>query len=167
MPHKREVEKKLRAAFKKDRAKVDLSRMSRFGIIELSRQRLKPSLSDGVYTTCQYCQGRGRARSSYSLALTVLRKIQERVTQDDFNIIKGTLSKTVAEYLLNDKRDDLNAIERKYGLQIVIVGDENMPVEEFHFDFVKKDKPSAAIEDKEDRDKNKKDKPWYKRLLPV
>jgi Ribonuclease G/E len=101
------------------------------------------------------------------LALAVLRKIQDRVTQDDFNVIKGTLSKTVAEYLLNYKRDDLNAIERKYGLQIVIVGDETMPVEEFHFDFVKKDKPSAAIEDTEDKDKNKRDKPWYKRLLPV
>jgi ribonuclease E len=163
-PHKREVEKKLRAAFKKDRAKVDLSRMSRFGIIELSRQRLKPSLSDGVYTTCQHCQGRGRARSPYSVALTFLRKIQERVIQDDFNIIKGTLSKTVAEYLLNYKRDDLNAIERKYGLQIVIVGDENMPVEEFNFDFVKKDKPSASIKDTEDRDNKKKR--WYKRLLP-
>ncbi len=164
-PHKRELEKKLRNAFKKDRAKVDLSRISRFGIIELSRQRLKPSLSDGVYTTCQYCQGRGRSRSPYSLALTVLRKIQEKVTQDDFKMIKGTLPKTVAEYLLNYKRDDLNAIERHYGLQVVIVGDENMPAEEFHFDFVKTDKTAASPVDKEDADK--KEKPWYKRLLPV
>jgi len=166
-PHKREVEKKLRNAFKKDRAKVDLSRMSRFGIIELSRQRLKPSLSDGIYSICQYCQGRGRSRSPYSLALAVLRKIQERVTQDDFKMIKGTLSKPVAEYLLNYKRDDLNAIERKYGLQIVIVGDESMPVEEFHFDFVKKDKIPATPADTKDTDNNKKEKPWYKRLLPV
>jgi hypothetical protein len=88
------------------------------------------------------------------------------VTQDDFNIIKGTLSKIVAEYLLNYKRDDLNAIERKYGLQIVIIGDENMPVEEFHFDFIK-DKTTAIPEETEDIDKNKKEKPWYKRLLPV
>jgi ribonuclease E len=164
-PHKREVEKKLRNAFKKDRAKVDLSRISRFGIIELSRQRLKPSLSDGVYTTCQYCQGRGRSRSPYSLALTVLRKIQEKVTQDDFKVIKGTLPKTVAEYLLNYKRDDLNAIERQYGLQIVIVGEEDIPAEEFHFDFVKTDKSPVDLTDKEDEDT--KEKPWYKRLLPT
>jgi ribonuclease E len=163
-PHKREVEKKLRSAFKKDRAKVDLSRMSRFGIIELSRQRLKPSLSDGVYTTCQYCQGRGRSRSPYSLALTVLRKIQEKVTQDHFKLIKGTLPKPVAEYLLNYKRDDLNAIERQHGLQIVIVGEEDMPAEEFHCDFVKQDKTSAPA-DKKDMDKP--EKPWYKRLLPT
>ena len=101
------------------------------------------------------------------MALAVLRKIQERVTQDDFKIIKGTLSKTVADYLLNYKRDDLNAIERKYGLQIVIVGDENRAVEEFHFDFVKKDKTSATPADTKEIDNNKKEKPWYKRLLPV
>jgi ribonuclease E len=163
--HKREVEKKLRNAFKKDRAKVDLSRISRFGIIELSRQRLKPSLSDGVYTICQYCQGRGRSRSPYSLALAVLRKIQERVTQDDFKMIKGTLPKPVAEYLLNYKRDDLNAIERQYGLQVVIVGEEDMPAEEFHFDFVKTDKTSVALTEGVDEDTN--EKPWYKRLLPM
>ena len=163
--HKREVEKKLRNAFKKDRAKVDLSRMSRFGIVELSRQRLKPSLSHGVYSICQSCQGRGRSRSPYSMALTVLRKIQDKVTQDDFKMIKGILPKNVAEYLLNYKRDDLNAIERQYGLQVVIVGEDDMPAEEFHFDFVKTDKISASPVDKEeDVDA---DKPWYKRLLPM
>ncbi len=164
-PHKREVEKSLRNAFKKDRAKVDLSRMSRFGIIELSRQRLKSALSDGVYSTCPYCQGRGRSRPPSSLALAVLRKIQEKVTQDDFTRIKGTLHKTVAEYLLNYKRDDLNAIERKYGLQVVIVGEEDVPAEEFHFDFVKKDKPAGASGEKAVA--AKQEGPWYKRLLPT
>lgn len=163
-PHKREVEKTLRNAFKKDRAKVDLSRMSRFGIIELSRQRLKPSLAHGVYTVCQSCQGRGRSRSPYSMALTVLRTIQEKVTQEDFKMIKGTLPMAVAEYLLNYKRDDLNAIERKYGLQVVIVGQEDMPAEESQFEFAKTEKDSPAPEGKEDADK--REKPWYKRLLP-
>ncbi|OGP82478.1 MAG: ribonuclease [Deltaproteobacteria bacterium RBG_16_54_11] len=163
--HKREVEKKVHNAFKKDRAKVDLSRISRFGIVELSRQRLKPSLSDGVYTTCQNCQGRGSSRSPSSLALAVLRKIQEKVTQDDFKLIKGTLPASVAEYLLNYKRDDLNAIERKYELQVVIVGQEDMPAEEFHLDFVKSDKSSRPPTDKEDAEKE--EKPWYKRLLPA
>jgi ribonuclease E len=161
--HRREVEKKLHNAFKKDRAKVDLSRMSRFGIIELSRQRLKPSLSDGVYTTCQTCQGRGRSRSPSSLALAVLRKIQEKVTQDDFKMIKGILPKTVAEYLLHYKRDDLNEIERKYGLQVVIVGQEEMPAGEFHLDFVRADKTAGPLADGEAAEE--KEKPWYKRLL--
>ena len=161
--HNREVEKKLRNAFKKDRAKVDLSRISRFGIVELSRQRLKSSLSDGVYTTCQNCQGRGRVRSPSSLALAVLRKIQEKVTQDDFKLVKGTLPKTVAEYLLQYKRDDLNTIERKYGLQVVIIGQEEMPAGELNLDFVRADKTAAPLVNGEDADK--KDKPWYKRLL--
>jgi ribonuclease E len=99
------------------------------------------------------------------LALAVLRKIQEKVTQDDFKIIKGTLPKTVAEYFLNYKRDDLNDIERKHGLQVVIVGQEDMPAGEFHLDFIRADKTSGnraegeAVEEKE--------KPWYKRLLPT
>jgi ribonuclease E len=165
--HKREVEKTLRNAFKKDRAKVDMSRMSRFGIIELSRQRLKPSLSEGVYVTCQYCQGRGRSRSPSSMALTVLRKIQEKVTQDNFTIIKGTLPMAVAEYLLNYKKDVLNAIENKYGLQVVIVGDKDMPAEGSHLDFVKTEKGSPTLAETEERTMEKKDKPWFKRLLPM
>ncbi|OGP55816.1 MAG: hypothetical protein A2Y65_01845 [Deltaproteobacteria bacterium RBG_13_52_11] len=163
--HKREVEKMLRNAFKKDRAKVDLSKISRFGIMELSRQRLKPSLSEGVYTTCQYCQGRGRSRSPSSIALAVLRKIQDKVTQDNFKMIKGTLPAAVAEYLLNYKRDDLNAIERKYGLQVVIVGEKDMPAEGSHVEFVKAEKDSPALTEEEAADK--KEKPWFKRLLPI
>ncbi len=161
--HKRELEKKLRNAFKKDRAKVDLSRISRFGIVELSRQRLKSSLSDGVYTTCQNCQGRGRVRSSSSLALAVLRKIQEKVTQDDFKMVKGTLPKRVAEYLLHYKKDDLNAIEKKYVLQVVIAGQEEMPAGEINLDFVRADK--AAGPPVSSGDEEKQEKPWYKRLL--
>jgi ribonuclease E len=161
--HNREVEKKLHNAFKKDRAKADLSRISRFGIVELSRQRLKPSLSDGVYTTCQNCQGRGRVRSPSSLALAVMRKIQDKVTQDNFKMVKGTLPKTVAEYLLHYKRDDLNAIERKYGLQVVIEGHEEMPAGELHLDFVRADKAPGPQENGEDAEK--KEKPWYRRLL--
>ncbi|MBW2040097.1 MAG: Rne/Rng family ribonuclease [Deltaproteobacteria bacterium] len=166
--HNREVERRLRNTFKKDRAKVDLSRISKFGILELSRQRLKPSLSEGVYLTCQYCQGRGRVRSPYSMALTVLRKIQERVIQDDLQMIRGTLHKTVAEYLLNYKRDDLNAIERKYGLQIVIIGQEDMSAEEFQLDFIKAEKSPVALMEKEDEsEKEEKERPWYKKLLPI
>ncbi len=163
--HKREVEKRLRNAFKKERAKVDMSRISRFGLLELSRQRLKPSLSDGVYTTCQYCKGRGRSRSPYSMALTVLRKIQEKVVQDDLWMIRGTLPKAVAEYLLNYKRDDLNAIERKYGLQIVIVGDEDMSAEELRCEFVKAEKTPGAPAQKDGEAEG--ERPWYKRLFPI
>jgi ribonuclease E len=166
--HKREVEKTLRSAFKKDRAKVDLSRISRFGITELSRQRLKPSLSEGVYTVCQYCQGRGRSRSPSSMALAVLRKIQDKVTQDNFKMIKGILPMPVAEYLLNYKRDDLNALERKYDLQVVIVGERDMPAEGAHLDFVKTEKtPPPPTDSAEKEDEVTKEKPWFKRLLPI
>jgi ribonuclease E len=165
--HKREVERRLRNALKKERAKVDISRISKFGLLELSRQRLKVSLDEGVYITCQYCQGRGRMRSPESMALTVLRKIQERVHQNDIQIIRGTLPKAVAEYLLNYKRDDLNAIERRYGLQIVLNGDENLSAEESQLDFITPEKsPVTLTEDTDEGEKDENVRPWYKRLLP-
>ena len=167
--HKREVEKKLRNAFKKDRAKVDLSRMSRFGIVELSRQRLKPSLSEGAYATCQHCQGQGRSRSAASMALSILRKIQEKVTQDHFKVIKGNLPAAVAAYLLNYKRDDLNAIERKYELTIDIVGEEDMPAEQFNLNFLKSETPAdppASLTSPPGGQETNEEKPWYRKLLP-
>ncbi len=164
--HKRDVERKLRNAFKKDKAKVDLSRISRFGLMELSRQRLKPSLSEGIYLTCQYCQGRGRVRSPDSMALTVLRKIQERVIQDHIQMIRGILPKAVAEYLLNYKRDDLNIIERKHGLQIVIVGRDDMSAEEIQLDFIKVQEPPISMTQIRDDEGGGGDRPWYKKLLP-
>ncbi len=163
MQHRREVERRLRAAFKKDRAKVDFSRMSRFGIVELSRQRLKPALSEGVYITCQSCQGRGVIRSPSSLALTVLRKIKEKVTQDTFSVIKVALHRNVSEYLLNNKRDDLNAIENKYKLKIVVVGEENVPVEHIALDFVKQEQIKGSVTKIVS---NNKGLLWLKRFLP-
>jgi ribonuclease E len=176
--HKREVEKKLKNAFKKDRAKVDLSRMSRFGIVELSRQRLKPSLNEGVYFTCQYCRGQGRARSAPSMALSILRKIQEKVTQDHFTVIKGNLPATVAAYLLNYKRDDLDAIEKRYGLKIDILGAEDMPAEQFDLTFLKSgtsvDLPASLTSSVSltsppgppGGQETNEEKPWYRKLLP-
>ncbi len=166
--HRREVERRFRNALKKDKAKMDLSRISKLGLLELSRQRLKSSLSEGVYFTCQYCQGRGRVRSPDSMALAVLRKVQERVIQDDLQIIRGTLPKAVAEYLLNYRRDDLNAIERRYGLQIVIIGEEDVSAEEFQLDFIKEERPPGAPMEKDDEgEKEEKGRAWYKKLLPI
>jgi ribonuclease E len=165
--HKREVEKTFRNALKKDRAKVDISRISKFGLLELSRQRLKSPLADEVYTTCQYCQGRGRIRTTYSMALTVLRRIQERVVQNNVRLVRGTLSKVVAEYLLNFKRDDLAAIEKRYGLTIVLIGRDDVPVQEYNIEFLKTG-TVAADETLEEADMEDihNEKPWYKRLLP-
>jgi ribonuclease E len=100
------------------------------------------------------------------MALSVLRKIQEKVTQDNFVMIKGTLPTAVAEYLLNYKRDDLNVIERKYGLQVVIIGEKDMPAEGSRLDFVKTEPPPLVKEEEEIPDK-KGEKPWFKKLLPI
>jgi len=164
--HNREVEKRLRNALKKDRAKVDMSRISRFGLLELSRQRLKSPLSEEAYSDCQHCQGRGRVRSTYAMALTVLRRIQERAVQNGLQMVRGTLSKPVADYLLNYKRDDLNAIESRHKLKIVIVGEDDLPIEEHQLEFIRKEEgvPVVAEEDAA-RQKGDAGKPWYKKLL--
>jgi len=165
--HNREVERRLRAALKKDRAKVDISRISKFGILEISRQRLKSPLSEGVYTNCHYCQGKGRIRSAYSVALTVLRKIQERVIQNNVGMVKGVLCKAVADYLLNYKRDELNDIESRYDLKIVIVGQEDLPVEEYELEFMRSDHAVVADAAADvPAEKSGKEKPWYRRIFP-
>jgi hypothetical protein len=80
-------------------------------------------------------------------------------------VIKGNLPVAVAEYLLNYKRDDLNAIERKYGLQVVIVGEEDMPAEQFTLDFLKTEQSSSSAAEQEDT--TSQEKPWYRKLLPI
>ena len=145
--HRREVERRIKKAFKGDRAKVDFSRISSFGIMEISRQRMRPPLSEGTYGSCRCCAGTGRVRSPVSSALMVLRRIGERaITQEGLKEVKVTLPPAAADYLLKNKREDLKELERGYHLKISIKEEEvPAPV----FEFVREE----AI-------------PWYKRLLP-
>jgi len=141
--HIREVEKALREELKKDRAKTDTSSISKFGIMELSRQRLRPSIESKSYQTCDYCQGRGMVISVGAAAVSFMRRISMGVSKGDIVQVNGTLSTEVADYIQNRKRNDLASIENRFGVSINIVSNHNLPPGEGKLDFVKEGKTTS------------------------
>jgi len=125
--HNREVEKVLREATKDDRAKISISPISKFGLLELSRQRLRPSIESVSYQKCTHCEGRGIVPSVETAALSFLRRIRMGVARKGVVQVKGCLSLEVASYLQNRKRKDLAQLESRYGVDITLVPDASVP----------------------------------------
>ncbi len=135
--HNREVEKILREELKKDRAKTDTSHISKFGLLELTRERLRPSIESRSYQICRYCQGRGTIMSVESAAVSLLRRIWMGLWKGGVTEVRGSLPIEVAAYLQNRKRRELAELEDRYGVAIVIQGDPSLPRGEGKLDFVK------------------------------
>jgi ribonuclease E len=135
--HIREVEKTLRDGLKKDRAKIDTSHISKFGLLELSRQRMRPSVESSSYQTCHYCKGRGRVMSVESAAVSFMRRIWMGVSKRDVTQVSGSLSLEVASYIQNRKRKELAQLEHRYGVTIYIQGDPHVSPGGGKLDFVK------------------------------
>ena len=121
--HIREIERILREETKNDRAKIDLSHISKFGLLELSRQRLRPSVESRSYQTCQYCQGRGLVLSVEARSLAFLRRIWMGLAKEGIAQVRGILPLDVATYLQNRKRKELSQLESRYGVSIQLEGD--------------------------------------------
>jgi ribonuclease E len=138
--HIRTVEKSLRDELKKDRAKIDTAHISKFGLMELSRQRVRPSIESKSYQTCQYCNGKGMVMSVESRAVSYLRRIWMSVTKGDVIRVNGTLSMDVAGYLLNKKRKELADVENRYGVSIILQGDPSISPGGDKLDFVRGEK---------------------------
>jgi ribonuclease E len=119
--HQREVEDTLRDAMKFDRARVQLGKISRFGLMELSRQRLKPSLEDSAHLPCPRCHGTGHIRSTESIALHILRIIQGEAMKDNSAQVVAQVPVDVATYLLNEKRFDLQSLETRMKVSVVLI----------------------------------------------
>ena len=135
--HNREVEKTLREEMKKDRAKTDTVPLSKLGLMELSRQRLRPSLESKTYQLCPYCQGRGMVMSVESAALSVMRRIWVGLSKGDITQVDGRLSLEVAFYLQNRKRKELLDLERRYNVKILLNPESGLPPGEQKLEFVK------------------------------
>jgi ribonuclease E len=120
--HKSEVERSMRNHVKIDKAKTKIGRISRFGLMEMSRQRLRPSIEFGSFTTCKYCKGKGQTPSPETLGLGFLRKLKLETLKEDITRVKAILPKEVADYLLNKKRKELHDLESQRGLSIQIEG---------------------------------------------
>ncbi|MEE9612207.1 MAG: Rne/Rng family ribonuclease [Desulfatiglandales bacterium] len=137
--HNRVVEKRLREELREDRAKTDTSNISKFGLLELSRQRMRPSIESRSYQTCEYCQGRGVIVSVESAAVSFLRRIWMGISKGDVAQANGILSVEVAAYLQNRKRREMAELESRYGVAISLQGDPSMPPGGGKLDFVKHD----------------------------
>lgn len=124
--HQREVENRLQHALKQDRARVQIGRISRFGLLELSRQRLRPSLGESSQIVCPRCEGHGRMRSVESLSLSILRLAEEHAMKENTGQVLVQAPTEIANYLLNEKRRALSEIERRHDAPIVIVSDEQL-----------------------------------------
>ncbi len=119
--NQREVENRLREALRYDRARVQTGKISRFGLLELSRQRLQPSLGESSHTTCPRCHGTGFIRDTESSALHILRILQEEAMKDNTAIIRAQVPVDVATFLLNEKRADVYSIESRLKVHVVLI----------------------------------------------
>ncbi len=124
--HQREVENRLQNALKYDRARVQLGRISRFGLMEMSRQRLRPSLGESSQIVCPRCDGQGRMRSVESLSLSIIRVAEEHAMKENTGQVLVQAPVEIANFLLNEKRSALREIERRHDAPIIIVADEQL-----------------------------------------
>ncbi len=137
--NQREVENRLRDATQLDRARIQIGRISRFGLLELSRQRLRPSIGEHSHITCPRCEGRGTIRSVESLALAVLRLIQEEAMKDRTQRVMAQLPIPVATFLLNEKRAALATIEARHGIAVVIIPNPHIDTPRYEVTRIRQD----------------------------
>jgi ribonuclease E len=142
--NQRDVEDRLRDAMKMDRARIQIGRLSRFGLLEMSRQRLRPSLGESSHLVCPRCNGIGSIRSIESLTLSILRLIGEDVRKDRTARLVVQVPVDVATYLMNEKRDALRELEEKSRVQMVIVPNPHIQTPEFSIRRVRDDEAQLA-----------------------
>lgn len=133
------IENAMRTAVRKDRARVSVGGISRFGLMEMSRQRLRPSLDDSAYKICPHCNGIGKVRSTESLALSVLRLVGEEARKEKTKSVIANIPPNAANYLLNEKREWINEIEEREKIDIVLTADPELSSVNFTITRVRTD----------------------------
>ncbi|STO60077.1 ribonuclease E [Canicola haemoglobinophilus] len=129
--HQREVENRMRDAVRQDRARIQISRISRFGLLEMSRQRLSPSLGESSHHVCPRCQGTGKIRDNESLSLSILRLLEEEALKENTKQVHTIVPVQIASYLLNEKRKAIHNIEKRHNVDIVVAPNEVMETPHF------------------------------------
>ncbi len=144
--HRASVERKLQDAVRTDKARIELGRLSKFGLLEMSRQRLRASLASHSHIKCDHCLGSGNIKNPELVALEALRKIQAAVVVGHVAKVKARLPSMPAFFLLNNKRGDIAALEANHGVQILILPDGRLRPDEYEFEMEGvKDAPLAAL----------------------
>ncbi len=137
--HQREVEQRLREAVKQDRARVQIGRISRFGLLEMSRQRLRPSLGESTQIVCPRCSGSGTIRDVDSLSLAILRLLGEETRKEHTAKVIAQVPVSIGTYLLNEKREWVSKLEERAGIKIIIVPNADMETPNFEIRRIRDD----------------------------
>ena len=137
--HQREVENRMRDSVRQDRARIQLGRISRFGLLEMSRQRLRPSIGETSQGVCPRCSGTGQVRGVESLALSVLRLMEEEAIKENTLHVQAQVPVPVATYLLNEKRRSVMHIEKHHGVRVLIIPNPHMDTPQYEVLRVKND----------------------------
>jgi ribonuclease E len=179
--NRREVENRLRDALRQDRARVQFSSISKFGLLELSRQRLRPALSEGSHITCPRCNGTGHIRDTESSALQILRMVQEESMKDNTAAVHVQVPVEVTSFLLNEKRTEITKIELKQRVTVLLIPNPHLETPNYKLERLRHDDPRldsfrasySMIEEPDDevgitrREKSKpKQEPVIKGILP-
>ena len=144
--NQRDVETRMRNALESDRARIQTGRISRFGLMEMSRQRLRPSLEEISTGLCPRCNGQGRIRDTRSLALAILRVIEEEALKEGSYKIRVQVPLSIGAYLLNEKRNDLAEIENRTGTQMVIIPNMNLETPHYLVERLRSDQAESEGE---------------------
>jgi len=124
--HRAEVERTLRNHVKQDKARTKVGKISRFGLLEMSRQRIRPSIEFGSYQPCRYCHGKGLVPSPETLGIGFLRKLSLEALKEKSHRVTGIVPVDVAEYLLNKKRREIVELEERHNISVEIEGDRSL-----------------------------------------
>ena len=141
--NQREVENLLRDSLKSDRARIQVGKISRFGLLEMSRQRLASALSRSNMTTCKNCQGQGMVRSIESLSISIIHRIQEQVGKASGLYFELQLPPAISAYLMNEKRETIQKIEQSSSSQITIIPNHHLSVPNYLFKYSKYERKGA------------------------
>ncbi|RCX30664.1 ribonuclease E [Thioalbus denitrificans] len=141
--NQREVENRLRDALKVDRARVQVGRISRFGLLEMSRQRLRPSLGESSHVVCPRCEGQGTIRSIESLSLSIIRLVEEEAMKDNTGQVVVQVPVEVGTFLLNEKRAAVSQIEAHNGIRVLILPNPHMHTPHFELERTRRDDSQA------------------------
>ena len=137
--HQKEVEAALKQSLKRDKARVSVGHLSKFGLLELSRQRLRPTAEASAYNPCPVCQGRGRLKTVPTLGLSLLRQISVQVAQNPIQEVRALVPLEVGNFLLNQKRREILALEEQYHLRIMLTSSASLSLEEVQLEFIKRE----------------------------
>jgi ribonuclease E len=139
--NRREVEQRLRDALRQDRARVQFSSISKFGLLEMSRQRLRPALSEGSHITCPRCNGTGHIRDTESSALQILRMVQEESMKENTAAVHVQVPVEVTSFLLNEKRTEITKIELKQRVTVLLVPNKHLETPNYKLERLRHDDP--------------------------